>query len=65
MGLKIKAAGLPVGYAPEQALVFHVGDPYKTDPNGKRDPAVLARNTRLIEEKWGASVVALKRKAAM
>ena len=60
-GLRVKSGNLTVGHTSDEALVFHVGDPFKADAEGRRDPAVLERNTRVIEKKWSRSLSQLKR----
>ena len=65
LGIRIKRAGLKVGYTGDDSVAVHVGKPYMFDENEQEDTSLNKRNARVMEEKWGAPVDELMQQSAL
>ena len=65
LGIRIKRAGLKVGYTGDDSVAVHVGKPYMFDENEQEDASLNKRNARVMEEKWGAPVDELMQQSAL
>ena len=65
LGIRIKRAGLKVGYTGDDSVAVHVGKPYMFDENEQEDASLNKRNARIMEEKWGATVDELMQQSAL
>ena len=65
LGIRIKRAGLSVGYTGDESVAVHVGKPYMHDENEQADETLNQRNAKIMEAKWGMAIDALMNESAL